>query len=458
MSPNTKPKTLDAYVRVSRVGGREGESYITKAQQRDAIERWCGLQGYTVARWHEEEDRSGGDALRPKWNEALRRALDGEVDGVIVAKLDRFARSAVDGLKAVTSLEDAGRTFVSVAEKFDTADPYGRFTATVFFALAELELGRIKTGWKDARERAIARGTHIGPTPAGFSKSPEGRLEPNEHAPAIRAAFELRAKGGSWSQIARLLTEAGVPTSRNSTRWSLKAAEKLTRNEVYLGVVRSGEFRQQDAHPAIISPALFRVVERRRETRARGRGESQGRLLSGLLRCATCGHRLTLDFTVRSGKRYAFYRCRNTGVCERRASIGATVVETLVVPVLEERMLLHRVPDPTSNDKKERLRADLAAAEEDLLELLVAVREGAIKAVAAAGTEAAVRDRIEAAQAELEKAESRDMVLALSTTDAETIPSKRSGFEAFLNSINTRILVAPGRGTERVSLESAEGG
>src|SRR2546428_8632333 len=171
MSPDSKPRALDAYIRVSRVGGRAGESYITKSQQRDAIERWCGLQGYEIAQWHEEEDRSGGDASRPKWNEVKRRALAGETDGVIVAKLDRFARSVIDGLKAVTELEKAGRTFVSVAEKFDTADPYGRFTATIFFALAELELNRIKGGWNDAKRRAIERGCHIGPDPAGYTSA-----------------------------------------------------------------------------------------------------------------------------------------------------------------------------------------------------------------------------------------------------------------------------------------------
>jgi site-specific DNA recombinase len=54
-------------------------------------------------------------------------------------RLDRFARSAADGLAAVRRIEQAGGTFVSVAENVDSSSPYGRFTMTIFLALAELE-------------------------------------------------------------------------------------------------------------------------------------------------------------------------------------------------------------------------------------------------------------------------------------------------------------------------------
>src|SRR5262245_57707927 len=39
------PKRMDGYVRVSRVGGREGPGYMSPDVQREAIERWADLQG-----------------------------------------------------------------------------------------------------------------------------------------------------------------------------------------------------------------------------------------------------------------------------------------------------------------------------------------------------------------------------------------------------------------------------
>jgi site-specific DNA recombinase len=295
VSPTEKPRKLDAYIRVSRVGGREGDSYITKAQQRDAIERWCGLQGYEVAQWHEEEDRSGGDKTRPKWNEVIRRALEGETDGVICAKLDRFARSAIDGLKAVTSLEEAGKTFVSVAEKFDTADPYGRFAATIFFALAELELGRIREGWQDAKARARARGIHIGVARAGYVRNGEGKLEEHpEHLAAVKRAYALRARGGTWRETADLLTGAGVTTSRGSTRWSRQATRNLIENRAYRGEAVPA-WQWEKAQPKQGGP------------RVRGEGYLLGQ---GLVRCGACG-----DVMCRSsshGGKYQTLRCNSS--------------------------------------------------------------------------------------------------------------------------------------------------
>jgi DNA invertase Pin-like site-specific DNA recombinase len=298
MSPKEKPKKLDAYVRVSQVRGREGESYITKKQQREAIERWCGLQGYEIARWHEEENRSGGDSSRPKWNEALRRALEGETDGVIVAKLDRFARSAIDGLKAVTELEKADKTFVSVAEKFDTADPYGRFTATVFFALAELELGRIKAGWADAKARARARGVHVGVARAGYRRNGNGELvEVPEQIEAVEQAFALRARGGaSWQEVADVLTGAGVPTWHGRTVWTRQAAQGLIVNRAYR------------ATEGPIPAWQWDKAQPRRDGKRSPRGEGYV-LGQGLVRCGHCG--MGLVRTVSHGS--PMLRCGSPG-------------------------------------------------------------------------------------------------------------------------------------------------
>jgi DNA invertase Pin-like site-specific DNA recombinase len=361
---------LDAYIRVSRVGGREGESYITKKQQRDAIERWCGLQGYKIAHWHEEEDRSGGDASRPKWNEALRRALAGEVDGVIVAKLDRFARSAVDGLKAVTALEDAGRTFVSVAEKFDTADPYGRFTATIFFALAELELERIKAGWADTWRRRIERGAHSGSRiPAGYKRNDDQeQLVPSEHAGAVTAAFEARARGASMSEVARGLTEACVPTFSGKP-WSGAAARGLLGNRVYLGEARFGARVKKNAHDALVGPALFRAVEAA-AGKAPSKGDGIGPLLGGLIKCGSCGGSMSRDYTTTrgsAGERYAFYRCKSNPACTGRATIMQKAVEDYVTASALKHVGDIHYDDPGSDTAA--LQTAVADAQAELAEV-----------------------------------------------------------------------------------------
>ncbi len=66
------------YIRVSRVGQREGDSFLSPQLQRESIERVCQREGVELIEVHEELDRSGGDGARPLWNRAIERIEAGE--------------------------------------------------------------------------------------------------------------------------------------------------------------------------------------------------------------------------------------------------------------------------------------------------------------------------------------------------------------------------------------------
>jgi hypothetical protein len=51
---------IDGYVRVSRVGSRRGERFISPAVQRELIESWATMHGARVLHVFEELDESGG--------------------------------------------------------------------------------------------------------------------------------------------------------------------------------------------------------------------------------------------------------------------------------------------------------------------------------------------------------------------------------------------------------------
>ena len=81
------------YVRVSRVGGREGDSFISPPLQREQIEAVARREGLEVVEVLEELDASGGDNTRPLWNRAIEMVESGEVAGIAVWNLSRFSRS-----------------------------------------------------------------------------------------------------------------------------------------------------------------------------------------------------------------------------------------------------------------------------------------------------------------------------------------------------------------------------
>jgi DNA invertase Pin-like site-specific DNA recombinase len=118
---------LDGYVRVSQLRGRGGERFISPALQREQIEGWIGLRGAGLGAVFEELDVPGAGRERPLLERALARIEAGESDGLVVAHLDRFGRSLLEGLLAIERIQRAGGTFASVNDGFDLATDTGRW-------------------------------------------------------------------------------------------------------------------------------------------------------------------------------------------------------------------------------------------------------------------------------------------------------------------------------------------
>jgi DNA invertase Pin-like site-specific DNA recombinase len=142
--------------------GRSGASFISPSVQKEQIEGWAKLHGATVACVFEELDESGARSDRPMLMEALQRVESGLSQGIVVAKLDRFGRSLVDGLANIERIRSAGGTFVSVQDGLDLGTPTGKLILRIMFSMAEWELDRVRANWQIAQSRAVARGIHGG--------------------------------------------------------------------------------------------------------------------------------------------------------------------------------------------------------------------------------------------------------------------------------------------------------
>lgn len=334
----------DGYIRVSRRGGREGESFISPDVQRKKIADWAKLHEVEIVRWWEEIDQSGAKLERPMFQEALARCERGETGGIIVARLDRFARSAVDALESIKRLNAAGARLVSVEDNFDGSTPMGRFAIGILTLIAELELERIKESWSTAISSAVARGIHIsGRIPTGYRRDEKKRLVVNEPAAsAIREVFRRRALGVSWRELARFLDEQGVRPSTGNPHWSATGIAALIKNPVYLGQARSGKVVKEGAHEPLVTRAEFDAAQAVKKSLFKQRDGSiaSQALLGGIIRCAGCGHNLKVFGTLnrKSGKRYPQYHCPGrfaSGLCPARANVRASLVDSYV----EERVL-----------------------------------------------------------------------------------------------------------------------
>jgi DNA invertase Pin-like site-specific DNA recombinase len=334
-----KTKTADAYIRISRRAGRDGESFISPIVQRAKIESWARLHDVRIVQWWEETDQSGSKLQRPMFQEALARCERRETGGIVVARLDRFARSAIDALTSIRRLTDAGARLVSVEDNFDGSTPMGRFAIGILTLIAELELERIKENWAVAVRHAVGRGIHISRyAPTGYARGEDGRLRRDEPAAtAVVECFRRRATSTSWAELARFLDDSGVRPPTGNPHWSKVGVAGMLKNPVYLGQARSGAVVKESAHEALVTRAEFDAAQSITKPLfpARDGSLAAQALLGGLARCAGCAHTLKITGNTdrRTGERYPIYYCVGryaSGQCTERATVRASIVDDYV--------------------------------------------------------------------------------------------------------------------------------
>jgi DNA invertase Pin-like site-specific DNA recombinase len=84
-----------------------------------------------------EEKASGANRARPELARAVARVGRGDI--LVVARIDRLARSLSHLLEVIERVEAVGGHFKSLRDPIDTTTPQGKFALQVLGAAAELE-------------------------------------------------------------------------------------------------------------------------------------------------------------------------------------------------------------------------------------------------------------------------------------------------------------------------------
>jgi site-specific DNA recombinase len=386
MTPKTSRLRLLAYARVSAVRGREGPGFISESDQFARCRSYAETYGHEIVAEDSDLDVSGGQMSRPAFDRFLGLVASGSADGLIVAKLDRFARSNVGALAAVEAIEDAGGTLISVNEQLDASTGAGRFLRSILFAAAQWERERIGEQWFSARSSAVERGIHITPhIPAGYKRgqktndpATDRRLAPNGvHAETIRQAFAMAAQGDTDTEIARLLNDrkltiVSVSDGEKETYWQSFRVPRILANRVYLGEARSGAgVVNLDAHEPLVDEQTWMLAQHRPERqglRAPSRNaKSAPSILSGIVRCAGCSFAMKPQSAGKTSP--AIYRCVKTSVhgrCEASSVISKQRVEDYVVEqflAAYEDVAFAAEDDGQADVDRARLFAEAAEAE-----------------------------------------------------------------------------------------------
>lgn len=199
--------TMIGYLRVST--DEQAQSGLGLDAQRDTIQRYADSHGWDVA-WYEDAGVSAKSLDRPQLQAALQRLhpKKRDVQGIVVAKLDRLSRSVHD-FSGLLALANARKwSVVAIDLGVDTSTPTGRLVANVMMSVAEWEREIIGARTSAAMQAAKRRGQRFGVPSALPTTTAERLLHLRSTLTLQATADTLNAEG--------LTTATGEPWSVNT--------------------------------------------------------------------------------------------------------------------------------------------------------------------------------------------------------------------------------------------------
>ena len=321
------------YARVSTV--RQAERQLSIPDQIRQMIDWCQREGYEVVAEFKDEGASATDDRRPEFQRMMAQAYAKPplFDAIIVHSLSRFFRDHLELGLHDKNLRKNKVKLISITQQTDD-DAHGELIRTinaVFDGYQSKETGKhtLRSMQENARQ-----GFHNGSvTPYGFTAKATnlpGRrdakkvleINPDESA-IVQKIFDVYITTNSGiKNIASHLNEQNI--FRRGMKWSNTGIHGILTNRIYMGERifnrhqnKTGELKPESewirsAIEPIIPEEVFCLVQHKLHSRSpemsHPRRLSSPRLLTGILKCGTCGANMIMS-TGSSPKPYYYYRC-----------------------------------------------------------------------------------------------------------------------------------------------------
>lgn len=200
------------YTRVSTQ--EQAKDGWTLAQQRKDIEAECARRGWELVAVIEDAGYTGRNDNRPGLQHVLGMlASRGGPKAVVVARLDRLARSLVHLAHWIELSSKQGWSMVALDHELNTSTANGRLVARIIASVAQWESEingeRVRDGMAEARASLRASGQ---PVPFGFQPA-------QLHPKTVRRILAGRAAGKSYATLANELMASGIPAPAGGPTW-----------------------------------------------------------------------------------------------------------------------------------------------------------------------------------------------------------------------------------------------
>lgn len=284
-------------------------------RQRADTSALCEVKGWTPAGYYVDNDRSATNGKdRPEWDRLLADVKAGRIDAIAAWDQDR-------GWRLMHELETLRRFFAGLGRTvalattgqgdIDLYSPTGVLAAQIKTAVSEHEVAMLKVRMRRAARDKAERG--VPQWNRAFGYLADTRQPDPETAPMVKQVYAHILAGGSISDGARMLNEAGAyglsgkPWTASTLSLFLRAArnaglrshthEDKTTGRPVTEIVGKGNW------PALVDESMWRAVQSilNAPGRARGRRTARNHLLTAVLLCGKpgCGGHLSGQWIYR---------------------------------------------------------------------------------------------------------------------------------------------------------------
>ncbi len=299
----------------SLVTQREVSSAYIKSQ---SFKGWVELPSI-----YDDGGHSGSGLDRPALKQLMQDIEAGDIDVVVVYKIDRLTRSLADFVRLVEIFDQRNIALVSISQAFDTSDSMGRMILNVLLTFSQFERELIADRVRDSIQTRKRHGKiHGGMPPFGYvSKS--GRLCIDAHEEKIvQFIYDEFLRTRRYTTVMNAVRDAGFRSSikaiksgksRGGRLMSPGTVYGILKNPIYIGEIKGKNGNYAGEHQPIVSRSVWeqaQAISAERKKKSPGNKGTE-HLLAGLL-WDDLGRHMLLDLNWHRGKTYSAYASSNT--------------------------------------------------------------------------------------------------------------------------------------------------
>ena len=359
------------YARLSKDDDLVGDSNSI-VHQKEILAKYAKEHGFTNIEFYVDDGFSGTNFNRPDFQRMMADAEEGKISTVIVKDMSRFGRDYIMvGYYTEIYFSNLNIRFIAINDNVDssiqTENDLTPFKNVFNEWYAKDTSKKIRAVFK-AKGNS---GKHLTTNPPfGYIKDPNDKdkwIIDEEAAQTVKRIFEMFANGVRMPEIARKLTQEKVetPTLYNLKHgikirrtsefpeiWSnatikgildqiayaghtvnFQTTKKSYKNKKQVRLPKEGWVIYRNTQEAIIDEKTFETVQQMRNVKRAYTKYNEPNMFSGLLFCADCGNRLTIQRIAKHREADNFscatYRKKKKGLCSSHRILVSELTEVV---------------------------------------------------------------------------------------------------------------------------------